>query len=476
MIFSSTIFLFAFLPVVLFVYYVLLRGRTARNNFLLLASLFFYAWGEPWFVLVMIGAIFANWWFALQVERYHGQEVKTRLILTGTVVFNLSLLFVFKYLMFSLNTVNGLFGTSINVPLINLPIGISFFTFHAISYVFDVHRQKGKAQKYPLNTGLYISLFPQLVAGPIVRYETVFNQIHNRVETIDDFCAGVCRFIRGIAKKILLANTLAVVADKAFSMPANELSVAFAWLGAAAYTFQIYYDFSGYSDMALGLGKMFGFHFLENFDHPYASRSVSEFWRKWHISLGTWFRDYLYIPLGGSRVKTKARLIFNLFVVWLMTGVWHGANWTFICWGLFYFLLLTGEKLSGFDESVKRGTRSPFPVKMLRHLYVILAFMFGWVLFRAVDITHALDYYRSMFAAAGNPLFDGMAYLYFMENKYFFLFAAVLSFPVYKAAKEKFGNSLFVELVAPLVYSLLFLICVSYMVKGSYNPFIYFNF
>jgi len=477
MIFSSEIFIFAFLPTVLFVYYILLRGRrNLQNHFLLVSSLFFYAWGEPWFVFVMIGSILGNWYFGLLVDRVRNHTFRTRLVITLMIVFNLIIIFIFKYLMFTLTNINLFFGSHISVPKIILPIGISFFTFQAISYVIDVYRKHGEVQKNPLNVGLYISLFPQLIAGPIVRYETVADQIHNRKENFNDFSSGVCRFIVGVIKKVLLANTLAIVADKAFSMPSHELSTTFAWLGVVAYSFQIYYDFSGYSDMAIGLGKMFGFHFLENFDHPYSARSVSEFWRKWHMSLSSWFRDYVFIPLGGSRVRTKTRLVFNLFVVWFLTGVWHGANWTFICWGLFYFMLLVMEKLTGFDNRIKKNLPTSLLWRAGRHVYVILTFLFGWVLFRANDLTHAMDYFRSMFALAANPLHDGLAHLYFVENCWFFLFAAVFSLPVAKYFSQRWSNNTLVSHCYPIVLMLLFLICVSYMVKGSYNPFIYFNF
>ena len=301
MLFSSSVFLFLFLPGVLIVYYLFLRRwRQAQNIFLLLASLVFYAWGEPWFVLVMMGSIVANYGFGLWVARAQGRGRSTKLPILLAVVLNLGILFVFKYLTFTLGILNRL-GAAFVIPGIELPIGISFFTFQALSYVLDVQRGRGQVQKSPLKVGLYISFFPQLIAGPIVKYETVADQIDHRRETWDDFSAGCARFIVGLGKKVLLANQLALVADRAFALEAaDKLTASFAWLGALCYTFQIYYDFSGYSDMAIGLGKMFGFHFLENFNYPYISRSITEFWRRWHISLSTWFRDYVYIPLGGS--------------------------------------------------------------------------------------------------------------------------------------------------------------------------------
>ena len=380
MLFSSSVFLFLFLPVVLLVYYLpLRRWRQGQNVFLLLASLGFYAWGEPWFVLVMLGSILANYGFGLWVDacKRAGRTCVPPLVAALTV--NLGILFVFKYLTFTMGILNRL-GAAFVIPGIELPIGISFFTFQALSYVLDVHRDRGEVQRSPLKVGLYISFFPQLIAGPIVKYETVAQQIDHRKETWTDFSAGCSRFIVGLGKKVLLSNQLAVVADRAFGL-GDGLSASFAWLGALCYTLQIYYDFSGYSDMAIGLGKMFGFHFLENFNYPYISRSITEFWRRWHISLSTWFRDYVYFPLGGSRVDSRAKHIRNLFVVWLLTGIWHGANWTFLAWGLFYFVLLVLEKYGHLG----RG----WPV-WAKWLFTFLMVNFAWVLFRADSLAAAL--------------------------------------------------------------------------------------
>ena len=315
--------------------------------------------------------------------------------------------------------------------------------------------------------GLYISFFPQLIAGPIVRYETIAEQIENRHENFEDFSKGTCRFIIGLGKKMLLANTLALVADYAFSVKSSELSVVMAWLGALAYTFQIFFDFSGYSDMAIGLGLMFGFKFLENFNYPYISKSISEFWRRWHISLGTWFRDYVYFPLGGSRVNSKKRLVFNLFVVWSLTGLWHGANWTFIVWGLMYFVLITLEKLTKFDQ--KLG--------WFGHVYTMLFVILGWVLFRADNISYGIGYIKSMFAMSGNMFMDISAKLYFLENRYFYLGATLCSLPLKNIIGKKTNlNSKVADGLYTVMTLLLFVISVSYIVKGSYNPFIYFNF
>lgn len=470
MLFSSSVFLFVFLPCVVFGYYMLFRrSRLLRNLFLLCASLLFYAWGEPKFVLVMMLSIAANWFFGLLIHRYRGRKTAIRLTLTLAAVFNLGVMFVFKYLMFALSNINSLLGSEMPVPVIALPIGISFFTFQAFSYVLDVNREAGEMQKNPLYVGLYVSFFPQLIAGPIVRYETIAAEIKNRRETAEDFTEGITRFLIGFAKKILLANNMAIVADKAFDSTEN-LSVSFAWLGLFAYAFQIYYDFSGYSDMAIGMGKMFGFHFLENFDYPYSSKSISEFWRRWHISLGTWFRDYVYFPLGGSRVNTKSRLLFNLFVVWFLTGVWHGANWTFILWGLMYFALITAEKLSGFENRLKK-------LGWLKYIYTMLFVLAGWVLFRAENLTAAGLYFRSLFGLAGNALFGSDMVFHFNRSAVFFIAAALFSFPVAKTFRAKItGRRKVLDLLYVPAILVLFVVSVSYVVKGSYNPFIYFNF
>lgn len=469
MLFSSNIFIFLFLPTVLFGYYVIFRKtRLGQNIFLTLSSLFFYAWGEPRFVIVMLLSIIANWAFALWVDKVKHNKKETRLALTIMLAFNLSIIFIFKYLMFTLNNINNIFHTHINVPEIILPIGISFFTFHSISYVIDISRGNYKAQRNPLNVGLYISLFPQLIAGPIIRYHTIADQIEGRKETLNDFSCGICRFIIGLAKKVLLANTLALVADKAFTANSSGegLSVGFALLGALAYTFQIFFDFSGYSDMAIGLGKMFGFHFPENFNYPYISISITEFWRRWHISLSSWFRDYVYFPLGGSRVDSKWRLVFNLFVVWTLTGVWHGANWTFIIWGIMYFALITIEKLTKIGNKIGR----------LGHIYTLFFVIIGWVFFRAESLGLAIDYLKAMTGINSSGIIDNKAIMYFSENKYFYLFAIIFSMPITEWIKNKFPKSKTLDFLYPIVMIFLFVTSVSYIIKGAYNPFIYFNF
>ena len=467
MVFSSTTFLFLFLPTVLILYYnPIFKSPGFRNAILIISSIFFYAWGEPVFVVLMLLSIMLNWLFGLGVAKYKDSDKgKAKVFIALSVVVNLGMMYVFKYLTFTLKNINLIFNSNLDTLNIALPIGISFFTFQAMSYVIDVYRGSGNVQKNPFNVALYISFFPQLIAGPIVRYETIAEQINYRKENFDAFSDGVYRFMLGFCKKVLIANNVASVADEIFAY--SEMSVSTAWIGAIAYTLQIFFDFSGYSEMAIGLGKMFGFDFLENFDYPYISKSVSEFWRRWHISLGTWFRDYVYFPLGGSRVKSKSRLVFNLFVVWFLTGVWHGANWTFIVWGLLYFVLLTIEKLTKFTDKIG----------FFGHIYTMLFVIIGWVLFRSESIPDALEYLRTMFFMSGSELFDEKA-LFFLDNYKFYLVAGILAcFPIVPKLREKIKiNPKLYDAITTVALFLTFIISLTFTIKGSYNPFIYFNF
>ncbi len=453
MIFSSASFLFAFLPCVAIVYY-LLRSRTARNVFLTLVSLFFYAWGEPWFVLVMLLSIVINWFIALRIGA--GEHKKAWLVVG--LVCDLGLLAVFKYLGFLMENVNWIFRLSLPVPQIVLPIGISFFTFQAISYIIDVYRGDGRVQKNLMNVCLYISFFPQLIAGPIVRYQTFDDQITTRRETLDDFCEGVRRFIVGLAKKVLLANNLAALADTAFAMKTTELSLVGTWLAAASYMLQLYFDFSGYSDMAIGLARMFGFHLLENFNLPFIARSIAGFWKRWHISLTSWFRDYLYFPLGGSRVS-KGRLLFNMGVVWVLTGFWHGAQWTYLAWGFLFFVLQAFERFSGAGKWLEKHR--------IGHLYVFLVVMIASVVSRADSIPHALDLYRSMFGLDGSAIFDDTARMFLREYGVFLAAGVLCCLPVPKRIPDA---------VRGVGLAVAGFVAITYVVMGSYNPFIYFNF
>ncbi len=473
MLFSSTTFIYLFLPAVLLIYYLFLRKYRALSNlFLFAVSLLFYGWGEPKFVFVMIGSIVLNWLMGLGVSfaKKKNSISGAKLTVALACVVNLGMLFVFKYLNFTESILETLFGISPVFAKIALPIGISFFTFQALSYVIDVYRGKGEAQKNVLNVGLYIAFFPQLIAGPIVRYETVAEEIHHRKENSEDFYGGFSRFIIGLSKKVLLANTFGILADKVFALASEgQISVGLAWLGAVGYSFQIYFDFGGYSDMAIGLGRMFGFHFLENFNYPYISRSVTEFWRRWHMSLGTWFRDYLYIPLGGSRVS-KSRLVLNLFVVWLFTGMWHGANLTFVVWGLMYFVLLVFEKFTNLDK--KQG-KFISPVKWL---YTIFFVIMGWVVFRSASLGDALSYIGYMFGAGNVSAFDGAFWGYLGEFGVMLAVAALCSAPIAEYVKVKIKKNIVLDILYILCLTGLFALCISSLISSSYNPFIYFNF
>ena len=471
MLFSSTVFVYLFLPCVILIYYLLKKWRFLQNVFLLIASLIFYAWGEPKFVVVLIASIVMNWGLGYVIERCRRKRILIKWILIIDICLNISLLFVFKYLSFAGHLFQGITGIKTGIPKIALPIGISFFTFQAMSYVIDVYRQKAEVQKNLLYVGLYISFFPQLIAGPIVRYETIANEIKNRKETVDDFFDGFARFVVGLSKKVLLANGFAVLADQVFGavQSGRAISVLFGWLGAVAYSLQIFFDFSGYSDMAIGMGRMFGFHFGENFDYPYISTSITEFWRRWHISLGSWFRDYVYIPLGGSRCSRR-RTVFNLLIVWSLTGIWHGANLTFLVWGLMFFVLLTVEKVTGLSKPVK-GIRC-----VLMWLYQAFFVVIGWVVFRSDSLHEAYVHIKIMFGLSGSGLCDGAFSGWLSQNSVLFIVGILLCTPVFKLLFERTKEMLFFKLIRPVVLCVLFVLCMASIVSNSYNPFIYFNF
>lgn len=470
MLFSSLIFLFVFLPTVLFMYYI--SPKKLKNFVLLAFSLFFYGYGEPKSLIVMLISIFMNYIFGLLADKYRKEKLKALIVLTMTAIGNLSIIGYYKYTDFFIENFNALFGLSIPLLNIIMPIGISFFTFQGMSYVIDVYREQGKAQKNPLNVALYISLFPQLIAGPIVRYETVAEQINVRQVNVDKFTSGIERFILGLSKKVLLANSMGFIADQVFALQASQLSVLLAWIGVLAYTAQIYFDFSGYSDMAIGLGRMFGFEFLENFNYPYISKSITEFWRRWHISLSTWFRDYIYIPLGGNRVS-QGKLIRNILVVWLLTGFWHGAAWNFIAWGLYFGLLLLFEKFVIGKYLQKLWTP-------LQHLYALLFIVLGWLLFRAESLSYAVSYFATMFGAGGQPIINNQAIFYIVEYKFEFVAAIMASMPVYPMLQEKLksrrGSTFINYYLKHLILLSLFGLCIMYLINSTFNPFIYFRF
>ncbi len=478
MLFSSIEFIFVFLPVVVGLH-LLLPGR-AKNDWLLLSSLLFYAWGEPSFVFVMIGSIALNYVMALLIARSRQHPGRKKALLIMDVVCNLSVLFVFKYLNFVTRTLRAWIPGLVPIlpeTSILLPIGVSFFTFQALSYVIDIYRGT-PVQKNIADLGLYIALFPQLIAGPIVRYSTIAEQINHRKITSADFSEGMFTFLCGFNKKILLANVLAEVADWAFG--ASSLSVGSAWLGAVCYMLQIYYDFGGYSDMAIGLGRMLGFRFEKNFDYPYIAKTLTEFWRRWHISLGSWFRDYVYFPLGGSRVRSKTLLVRNLFIVWLLTGIWHGAEWTFILWGVLYGALITVEKLTGLPQTLNNGHRKA--EKSLYRFFTLLVILLGWVLFRSESLSQAHFYLRTMFGFNRGPLTDDLMIFYFRDYG-LTLFAAILAAtPFFSGLKKKLageGEGFRASLVEALVWFFqlaLFLNSLGALMMGMHNPFIYFNF
>ncbi|MBQ7217780.1 MAG: MBOAT family protein [Synergistaceae bacterium] len=442
MVFSSGVFLFLFIPCLLILYYLFAKSRPVRNYILLVTSLMFYAWGEPVFVFIMTASIFVNWYITLLMS---GSSRK-KFWLTLAIGLDALLLGVFKYAGFITENL-GL--TRINIAL---PIGISFFTFQMMSYVFDVYYGKSEAQRNPLYVALYISFFPQLIAGPIVRYSQIEAEIESRTESWENFSEGVRRFIYGLGKKVLLANFVAQIADNVFGYIENP-SVLMAWLGAVAYTFQIYFDFSGYSDMAIGLGLMFGFHFEENFRYPYLASSISDFWRRWHISLSAWFRDYVYIPLGGNRVS-HSRWLWNVFTVWLLTGIWHGANWTFILWGLGYFVLLVLEREAGLK---------------LGHIGTMICVIVLWVVFRCESVGQGVSYIASMFGLKGNALWDS-GFVFFVRWTWpVMVFALLGVFPLVNSLKKH-------PVMESAWLCLVFGLSVCEAAGSSYNPFIYFNF
>lgn len=471
MVFSSISFLFVFLPLLLAVYFLLpARLREGRNLVLLLFSLFFYGYGGPRFLLLMLLSIAVNYAGGLLAA----PDRRRRRLWTGLVTaVNLGLLGWFKYAGFLGANLNRIW-TGLPVPEVALPIGISFFTFQGLSYVLDVYRGEAEAERNPLRVALYISLFPQLVAGPIVRYTTVADEIRNRRETLDAFTDGAVRFLFGLGKKMLLANQLGLLADQVYATRPEFLTTALAWLGAAAYTGQVYFDFSGYSDMAIGLGRMFGFHFLENFNYPYLSQSVTEFWRRWHISLSTWFRDYLYIPLGGNRCA-HWKHIRNILVVWALTGLWHGAAWNFLCWGLYFGLLLLGEKY-GWGRILERAPAA------LRHLYAMVLIVVSWVLFRAETLDYAVRFLQAMAGFAQGGLTDGRTTYYLLEFRWELLLAIPAAMPVkswlqnwLESKSGAAAQALLAwgpKLIALGTFGLSFL----RLVSSSFNPFIYFRF
>ena len=466
MVFSSTIFLCVYLPLVLLGYYIC--PKKGRNLFLLIASLVFYAWGEPKYVFLMIFSILVNYIFGRLMDKHRENKKRLKLMLVLSVVIDIGLLSVFKYTDFIITNVNAIFGANFDLLNIALPIGISFYTFQAMSYTIDVYRNDVRVQKNLIDFGMYITMFPQLIAGPIVRYADVQDQLAERSVTTADFSEGVMRFVVGLGKKVLLANQMGAVWSDIYAL-GGDVSALMAWTGAIAYTFQIYFDFSGYSDMAIGLGRMFGFKFPENFRYPYQSVSITDFWRRWHITLSTWFKEYLYIPLGGNR-RGLARQALNLLIVWSLTGFWHGAGWNFVMWGLYYFVILFIEKLF----LLKALDKLP---KFFRHVYALLLIIIGWVIFASDDVSVLLPYLGSMFGA--NGAIGGMDVYTLLTKAVLLIICCIASTELPKklflfaagAMNEKAAFTLkSVLMIALLALSMILLI------GDSYNPFLYFRF
>lgn len=466
MLFSSIPFLYYFLPLTLLCYF--LAPRRAKNAVLLLFSLVFYAWGEPKYVLFMVASILQGYLFGRLVEKYRNYPRRSKLFLTVSVLFSLLLLGYCKYADFFIRSFNAVTGLSVPLLRVALPIGISFYTFQILSYVVDVYRGTVAAQRNLIDLGTYIAMFPQLIAGPIVRYADIEPQLKERRSTPDMIAAGAQRFVLGLAKKVLIANVLyqLITVYKSTTQP----SVLYSWMYAAAYMLHIYFDFSGYSDMAIGLGKIFGFHFAENFNYPYISRSATEFWRRWHMSLGSWFRDYVYIPMGGNRVA-PARRYFNILVVWILTGLWHGADWNFVLWGLFFAVFLTMEK--GF--LLKPLQKLP----VLSHLYTLLLVAVSFVIFDSAGLSEAATHLGRMFGAGGIPLVTGEALYYLGSYAVTFVIAIIgaTPFPTRMAkqfSEGKGGRAL--SILAPAALVLVLAVVTAYLVDGSFNPFLYFRF
>lgn len=483
MVFSSEIFLLAFLPVVLLGYY--LSPRILKNITLLASSLIFYAWGEAFYLMTMIVSIASNYFVGLLIYKSQktaqDQKPSKRYIVLGIAI-NLTLLISFKYANFITDNINILLSVadipSIDLSPVHLPIGISFFTFQAISYIVDVHKKVVLPQRNIFNLALYISLFPQLIAGPIVRYHDVALQITNRTHSLELFASGARRFIYGLAKKMLIANTLGEVADSVFAISGNDLTFFLAWTGILAYTLQIFFDFSGYSDMAIGLGRMFGFRFLENFNYPYIATSLREFWRRWHISLSSWFRDYVYIPLGGGRASTL-RVYINLLTVFTLTGLWHGADWKFLLWGLFHGVFLAGEH-AGFSKILERAWRP------IQHIYLLAVIVVGWVFFRADTLSQAFDYLWSMIDISNYQITPyRFAQVLSYDALYAFLAGILLSTPVYPALKKYLENiseknpvkiAFLIDIPRLALLTALLSLSVLKVASSTYNPFLYFRF
>ncbi len=478
MVFSSLMFMFRYLPIVLLLYF--LAPKKFRNTILFIASLIFYAWGEPIYVVLMLFSTVVDFTHGLLVYRLKQKNEmgKAKLVVLSSMIINLELLGFFKYADFVIANLNLIPGVELPLLELALPIGISFYTFQTMSYTIDIYRGDALPQKNIISFGAYVALFPQLIAGPIVQYNTVAEQLEGRKETMDNFATGVMRFMTGLGKKVLLANNIGLLWDMISARPEGEIPVLMAWIGITAYAFQIYFDFSGYSDMAIGLGKMMGFHFLENFDYPYISRSITEFWRRWHISLGSWFRSYVYIPLGGNRKGFKMQ-IRNIAIVWLLTGIWHGASWNFLLWGAYFGIFLILEKLLWLDFLKKH--------KIFSHIYTIFLVWIGWAFFAFDNMSLGIQYLKAMFglSGAGFVSTESLYLLFSYAVMFVILILASTPYPkqlvakvqeqLYQMQAKKVGETISTVLQMVFVAGI-FIISTAYLVDATYNPFLYFRF
>lgn len=472
---TSVFFMFFILPIFLVSYYMF--GKKNRSIVLLVLSLLFYSCGASQYFIMVLASTGITVLLSWLIDRVRKSKL-AKLFLVFGIAYNVLILFYYKYVGFVIDNINLVFKTDITYAEHILPLGLSFFTFKAISLLVDTYSGKVDVKEMPLNGALYLTFFAQIQSGPISRYNDLYESVtiqRNTDELMTDLSAGVYRFVIGLNKKVLLANVLDTITREAFTMEAGAMSTGYAWLGAICFSLELFFDFSGYSDMAIGLSRMFGIHCPENFDYPYVTSSVSDFWRRWHITLGAWFRDYVYIPMGGSRTGSKQRLVMNLFVVWLFTGIWHGANWNFIAWGLGYFVIIALEKLTGCPKKIKK--------KLLRILYrffTLLFINFQWVMFRATDFNHGITYIKTMLVRTTNAMSDERALMLLRENIVFLVFAVLLCMPIVPFAKSKLKNHKQLEVAADIIYhvllSVVFIVSIAFVVAGQNNPFAYANF
>ena len=457
-VFSSILFIFRFLPIAMGIYF--LTPKKLKNLSLLILSLIFYSWGEPRYFLLMIASIFVDYFISINIEKNNKNKKIKILLLAISIIFNVGILFFFKYINFFIENINSIFNMSLNNVKITLPLGISFYTFQTMSYTIDVFLGKVKAEKNIINFGAFVCLFPQLIAGPIVKYIDISKELKNRDINLDEIQEGIRLFILGLGSKVLIANNIGSLWNEVETMGFNNISTILAWMGIIAFSLQIYFDFNGYSLMAIGLGKILGFNFPNNFNYPYESRSITEFWRRWHITLGQWFKQYVYIPLGGNRLG-RARTYFNLFIVWFLTGLWHGASYNFILWGLYFFILICIEK-NGLLNLLNKH-------KLISHIYTIFFILVGWVLFAVIDLNQIINFLKKMFIFnAGNE------WIYYLRNYIItYTIAIIFSTSFLKKIYNKFVKS---NIVDTIILITNFLLSIAYLVDSSYNPFLYFRF